>query len=263
MANSFYYNGNLYARRSEADQWKGFIGASALSWGVYKTLPLFGIPFQKQIQQELPNNSHYKNNIAKALEISGLGKKGVTINEAQYDSFANIDYKLGLNAEYNPKAGRITINTDRMAASTYHELGHALNHLKGKLPFLLQKMRYPGYAIAGLMEYFAIFSRTKPKEAKRNFADVVEDNCGKIAFAAMLPMVAEEALASHRGIKLARKTGLAEPLINNLKRLYNKALLTYGARAVLGGLAVYGSRKIMDYYTRPQKIDSDIYNIFG
>ena len=72
----------------------------------------------------------------------------------------------------------------------------------------------------------------------------------------MLPIVAEEAIASIRGIKLARASGVAEPLIKNMKKLYAKALMTYGGRAILGGLAVYASRKVMDYFTRPRLVEN-------
>ena len=44
-------------------------------------------------------------------------------------------------------------------------------------------------------------------------------------------------------------------MINSMKKLYKKALITYGGRAVLGGLAVYASRKIMDYFTRPRIVE--------
>ena len=110
--------------------------------------------------------------------------------------------------------------------------------------------------IAGLMEYFAIFSRTKPKDAQRSLTDIVEDNCGKIAFLAMMPTVIEEGIASYRGIKLAKKSGVPKHLIKNMKKIYLKAHTTYSAKALLGGLAVFASRKIMDYFTRPKPVET-------
>ncbi len=118
-------------------------------------------------------------------------------------------------------------------------------------------MRYPGYAIAALMEYFAIFSRTKPKDAPKTITDRIEDNCGLIAFLAMTPTAIEEALASKKGIEFARNAGLSEPLIKNMKKILTKAWMTYGGRAVLGGLAVGASRLIMDKFTRPKKIENN------
>ena len=66
--------------------------------------------------------------------------------------------------------------------------------------------------------------------------------------------VFEEGMASYKGVKLARKTGLAEPLIKNMKKLYAKALLTYVGHATATGLAVGAASIIMDYFSRPKKI---------
>ena len=89
--------------------------------------------------------------------------------------------------------------------------------------------------------------------------DKIEDNCGKIAFAAMLPTVAEEALASRNGIKIAREAGLAEPLIKNLKKFYGKALLSYGGYALLTGASVFIASKITEIFTRPKKVEPKAY----
>ena len=69
-------------------------------------------------------------------------------------------------------------------------------------------------------------------------------------------------MASYKGVKLARKTGLAEPLIKNMKKLYGKALLTYIGQAVATGLAIGTASKIMDYYSRPKKIQREEFNLF-
>ena len=172
----------------------------------------------------------------------------------EFSNFSK-DFVTGKNACFIPETKQVVVNTDKISIAGFHELGHAMNNLMSKYGVkYLAKLRAPGYAIAGLMEYFAIFSRTKPKGAPRSFTDFIEDNCGKIAFLTMLPVVAEEAVASYRGVKLAKKAGLPDTMIKSMKTLYEKALLTYGGRAVLGGLAVYTSRKIMDAFTRPKQI---------
>ena len=257
MVRSIDYNGSTYVKRSDKDRAEGYVLATTVSGAIMSGLMYAGKPFQKQLTKEHSNNHLYKDALMKALEISGLKKKGVDIIPAQHEIGRMSAEAMGTNACYIPSIKQVKINTDKISIAGFHELGHAMNHLKSKLPCLLQKMRGPGYAIAGLMEYFALFSRTKPKGQKRDVTDVIEDNCGKIAFAALLPTVVEEAIASHKGIKLARKAGLAEPLIKNMKKLYGKALLTYGARAVLGGLAVWASRKIMDKYTRPVEVKKE------
>ena len=256
MAGVYYYNGNEYQQRTLLSETEGFILASAVSGAILSPLAYIGKPFINQLRAEEINNNQYKDIFTKAANLPELKNKGVKIIPAQYLTENNV-YKQGTNACFIPSSKEILINTDKISIAGFHELGHALNALKSKYGVkYLAKMRAPGYAIAGLMEYFAIFSRTKPKGAPRNFTDVIEDNCGKIAFLAMMPVVAEEAIASYRGIELAKKAGIAESLVKNLKRLYTKALATYGARAVLGGIAVFTSRKIMDKFTRPKEIES-------
>ena len=119
----------------------------------------------------------------------------------------------------------------------------------------LQKLRKPGYAIAGLMGTVAVLSRNKPKGEDRNVKDFVQDNCGKIAFIAMLPTVAEETLASYKGVKLAQEAGLSDKLVKNLKKFYGKALLSYAGYALLTGFATYVASKITEIFTRPQKVE--------
>ena len=250
-----YYNGQEYQRRSVLSEQEGFLLASAASAAILSPLPYIGKSFEKQLNREIPNNHLFKDSFQKAYELSGLKEKGVKLIEAQHENVPLI-YKLGKNAAFDPTMNQVILNTDKISSAGFHELGHALNALKSKYGVkYLAKLRAPGYLIAGLMEYFAIFSRTKPKGAPRNFIDYIEDNCGKIAFLAMLPTVIEEGIASYRGINLAKKAGVSDALLKSMKKIYFKAHSTYSGKAVLGGLAVYASRKIMDYFTRPRPID--------
>ena len=255
MNGVYNYNGIDYQKRTVLSETEGFILASAVSGAILSPLAYIGKPFANQLKREEVNNYIYNDYFIKAFDKSGLKEKGVGIFPAQYITENNA-YKQGTNACFIPNTKQVLINTDKISIAGFHELGHALNALKSKFGVkYLAKMRAPGYAIAGIMEYFAIFSRTKPKGASRSITDIIEDNCGKIAFIAMLPVVAEEAIASIRGINLAKSVNMEKTLVNNLKKLYAKAFATYGGRAVLGGLAVYASRKVMDYFTRPKPVE--------
>ena len=257
-----YYNGQEYQTRPLISNVEGYMLASAVSAAILSPLPYIGKSFQKQLNKEIPNNHLFKDHFFKSFDISGLKDKGVGIIEAQFNNVP-LEYKLGHQACYDPINNKVILNTDKISSAGFHELGHALNALKSKWGIkYLAKLRAPGYAIAGLMEYFAIFSRSKPKGAPRNLTDIIEDNCGKIAFIAMLPTVIEEAVASYRGIKLAKKSGVPKPLLNNMKKIYFKAHTTYSAKAVLGGLAVFASRKIMDYFSRPEHVESTSQSFF-
>lgn len=265
--NTYTYNGNRYRKRSEIDARTGFVLASAASGIIMSVLPSFSNPFLKQMKNEHQNNHLYKDAFLKSVELSGLEDKGLRLVDTRFKNSAeegmfNLgekvvdgEIKAGLNACYIPDLKVIKLNADKATISGFHELGHAMNNLKGKFGRFLQKCRVPGYTIAGLMGTVALFSRHKPKEAERNFDDVIMDNCGVIAFAGMLPTVAEEALASHKGIKIARQAGLAEPLVKNLKKFYGKALMSYVGYAVLTGLSVFAASKITEVFTRPQKIE--------
>ena len=263
--NTYNYNGNTYVRRNEKDALVGFYLASAASAVLFKLLPSFSNPFEKQMLREHANNYLYRDSFDRAVEQSGLLQKGLQVEHLVFspqegaalrDGFAVADaeIKAGLNACYEPKLKTIRLNKDKATITGFHELGHAVNHLSGKFGKVLQKLRVPGYVISGLMASIATFSRPKPKDAPRNALDWVLDNCTTIAVAGMLPTVAEEAMASYKGIKLAKTVGLSEPLVKNLKKFYGKALLSYAGYATVTGLAVYSMSKIMEIFTRPKKI---------
>lgn len=245
-------NNYYYEPKSQASADIGWLLATTASGLIYKALPSFSNPFLKQMTKEHGNNHIYKDVFKKAVEDSGLVEKGLTI---VHDNNPTTDVGKGLNAFFSPKTKQIVLNLDKASISGFHELGHAMNNLKSTAGKFLQKLRGPGYAIAGLMGSFALLNRKKPEGEKRDLEDVIMDNCGKIAFVSMLPTVVEESMASYKGIKMARKAGLGEAAIKNLKKFYGKALLSYGGYALVTGLAVFSAGKIMDKFTRPKKIE--------
>ena len=66
--------------------------------------------------------------------------------------------------------------------------------------------------------------------------------------------VSYEELIKIKGIKMAKKAGLGEAAVKNLKKFYGKALLSYAGYAALAGFATYVASKIMDKFTRPKKV---------
>lgn len=243
-----------YEQRTQEEAELGYILAGLASAAIYKALPKFSNPFLKQISKEHANNHLYKDAFLKSIENSGLKEMGL---ELIHNANPSTDIGKGLNACYIPMDKQIVLNTEKATISGFHELGHAANHLKGKFGKILQYLRKPGYAIAGFMGTIAVLSRNKPKGEKRDIKDFLQDNCGKIAFIAMLPTVAEETLASYKGIKFAKEAGLSDNLIKNLKKFYGKALLSYGGYALLTGFATYVASKITEIFTRPKKIEEN------
>lgn len=263
-----------YVQRTPSEAETGFWVASAVSGGIMSTLPLFSKPFMKQMKREHANNEQYKTAFINAFGKSGLWNDEVIIKHYEFsredlsklgtkmeNEIANKDVKAGFNAFYSPDNKEICLNINKASISAFHETGHAMNHLKSKLGKALQMFRKPGYVIAGLMGSIALCSRKKPKEEDKGFKDFIRNNCGKIAFAALLPTVAEEAMASHKGIKLARAGGLNEAAIKNLKKFYGKALMSYIGYAVATGISVGIANKIMQFYTRPKKIENPTPNL--
>jgi len=272
--NGYYtYNGEQYRRKSDSEQILGFLLATAASGLVLKALPSFSNPFLKQIKAEHANNHLYRDAFFKSYEQSGLKDQGLKVTSVFFKpgeeelykrspkSVILGDVKAGLNAFYVPEKNAVVLNTEKATITGFHEFGHAMNNLQSKFGKILGKMRAPGYALAGLMGTVAIFSRHKPKGAERNAWDWLQDNCGKIAFISMLPTVAEEGLASYKGIKLAKNAGLEKSLVKNLKKFYGKALLSYIGYAVLIGFSTYTASKITEFFTRPKKVEYQNGNI--
>ena len=129
-----------------------------------------------------------------------------------------------------------------------------MNHLQSKFGKALQKMRGIGYTISGIMGMIALLSNRKPRDEKRNVIGFLQDNCAKITFISMLPLVIEEALATHKGLKLAKQSGMKALEMKHLKKFYGKALLTYIGRTLVTTAGVWVTNKIMDKFTRPKKV---------
>ena len=269
----YTYNGEQYERKSEGEKALGLFLATAASGVVLKALPSFSNPFLKQIKEEHANNHLYKDAFFKSYEQSGLKDQGLKVVSVFFKPGEEERYKLspkgielgdvkaGLNAFYVPEKNSVVLNTEKATITGFHEFGHAMNNLQSKFGKVLGKMRAPGYSIAALMGTVAIFFRHKPKDADRNAWDWLQDNCGKIAFIGMLPTVAEEGLASYKGIKLAKNAGLDEALVKNLKKFYGKALLSYAGYAFLIGFSTYIASKITEFFTRPTKVEYQNDNI--
>jgi hypothetical protein len=233
----------------------GYWLATAATALVYKALPSFSNPFLKQMPKEHANNHLYKDAFIKSINLSGLKEKGLALIS---ETNPATDIGKGMNACFIPSTKQIKLNLEKASISGFHELGHAMNSMKGGLGKVLQKLRGPGMWFSGVMASIALLTRTKPKDEKRDLKDWLQDNCGKLAFIGMLPTVAEEALASYKGVKIAKLSGLAKPQIQNLKKFYGKAWLSYAGYALVAGVSAFLSGKIMEKFTRPKRVEEDL-----
>ena len=131
MTGVYSYNGQDYQQRTLMSESEGFLLATAVSGAILSPLTYIGKPFLNHLKKDEANNSLYKDTFQKAFDISGLREKGVGIFPAQFLA-ENNQYKQGTNACFIPKSKEILINTDKISAAGFHELGHALNALKSK-----------------------------------------------------------------------------------------------------------------------------------
>ena len=162
-----------------------------------------------------------------ALEVSGLKDKGLSIEwlKSSGKKLNLIDkFKLiinqsrgreaieeGINACFSPITNKIYMPEKKLSFAAFHEIGHAINYNNSKFWNKMQKMGTPAMALAMLpLLYGAISRESKAEDGKdlnkrQKANNFIRNNAGKLSFAAMLPMLAEEGMASIRGQKLANK----------------------------------------------------------
>lgn len=233
----------------------------------------------KEFCSDVDNLERTKNVAAKILEESGLKSKGVTINyidgtpeslnklkdiikEATNKSMSmgkSIDkrieenlfetFKAGANAAFFPDVNAVVVNSKNLYTTVYHELGHAMNKngnwftkglekAKRITPFNISLFA-PVFLAVGLLHKV---DNNKPKEEKgfvEKSLDFISNNAGKLTFATYTPVLAEEGLASIRGLKAAAKH-LPKDVIQKMSVNAMKAWSTYAgvAVAVSGGVAL-------------------------
>ena len=145
----------------------------------------------------------------------------------------------GKNAAFSPVSNIVIYNHEKLSLAAFHEIGHAFNKNSSKFWSGMQKMRNPLTAIALLIAMLPAFTKkTVPTEEKeltkfQKVKNKVRDNAGKLAFVSMLPIIAEEGMASIRGCKWANA--------NLPKHLSKKVLKSNGigmCSYVLGAVGV-------------------------
>ncbi|MCR5265174.1 MAG: hypothetical protein K6E29_01100 [Cyanobacteria bacterium RUI128] len=229
----------------------------------------------KDFMPEADTFERTKQVAGKILEESGLKAKGVKLNfidntpeslnhlreiieteASQSHAFGRRlgsnyfeTFKEGANAAFFPKANEIVVNSKNLYSSVYHELGHSMNKNGNWFTKGLQKSRAitpfgvsllaPVFLAVGLLHKV---DKDKPQEQKGKLEktlDFISDNAGKLTLATYIPMLAEEGLASIRGLKAAAKH-LPKDVLTKLGTNYLKAWSTYAgiAAAVSGGVAL-------------------------
>ena len=145
---------------------------------------------------------------------------------------------IGENAFYTDQF-KLAVAPKNKPSLILHELGHAINAHKGKFLKFLQKSRMFVSAVPTAL--IMLNGLSKQDDNKPSF---IERNAGKIGFAAFLPTIIEEGLASIRGVKAAKATLGNSVNLKPLKRNYFFAWLTYLIAGI--GLGVAAKQSVIE-----------------
>ena len=168
--------------------------------------------------------------------------------------------KNGHNACYTFASKKIIMPEKDLALAFFHEAGHAMNANLSKVGKALQGCR--SLAILALpISMIALFkSKKAPDEKPKNNLDkattFVKDNAGKLTFAAFLPTIIEEGLASIKGNKLAKEL-LSPELAKKVAKTNALGFSTYLMIASLSGIGICLGSKVKDKIASKKPIDNN------
>lgn len=212
--------------------------------------------------------------VDKFIETSGLRAKGVKVVDCKtsgpainlsgikdtLESISNPTYAAsqGKNAFFNSTTNEVVFSRKKGATAAFHEIGHAINYNSSKFWKVMQCLRGPSMLIASSLAIFGAFSKeevaeegkelTKAQKAK-NFT---RKNIGAITTASMLPVVAEEIMASVRGCKWAN-SNLPKELAKKVRNTNIWGALSYTATALGLGFAAHIAVKVKDSIMEKEK----------
>lgn len=171
------------------------------------------------------NKTSYSNifNLGNSLEEVAKGQNAFYIDDLHLDNSR-------ISAGVKPK---IAVAPESKPSLILHELGHAGNAKNFFTKFLQKSRKYAGFAPTALLLANGLFATRQ--DGKKNF---VERNAGILGFAAFLPTIVEEGMASLKGINAAKAKAtllnIKPEQLNILKRNYALALCTY----IIAGLGL-------------------------
>jgi len=156
--------------------------------------------------------------------------------------------KNGANAIFFPKNNECIVHTKKSYDSVFHEMGHAMNKNGNFITKALKKTRILTPFEASIVAPIALATallhkvdKTKPKERKSFFEktnDFIAENAVGLTALSYVPILAEEGLASIRGLK-AVKPHVSKEVFGKLAKNYTIAWRSYGliAAGVTAGVA--------------------------
>lgn len=189
-----------------------------------------------------------------------LSKKMKFIPKETFSLSANIVtdmVKDGRNAFFENGANKIFIGDSKeLAASVFHEAGHAMNYNLNKFTKLLQNCRYLNL-LALPIALIALIHTDKTNEngeqSKLNKAGgFVKKHAVGLTLLSFLPTVAEEGLASIRGAKLAKQM-LNPNLVKKINKTNLLGFASYVLMAVAATAGIHLAVKVADKIRAPKE----------
>lgn len=270
----------------EKGSWRA-VGASQIAGTASLPVSMAAIAGMSQVNKKLtPEQIEQINKAADAMiDAKGLRAKGVKIDnvtsaglnltgipDSIYDminsysavahgknaAFLPKDAKNALTGEILHSKNTIIANRDKMSTALFHEIGHAFNANKSKFWKVMQNLRIPSMVLASGLAIFAAF--TKKAEAKdgeeltkgQKAKNFVRNNAGYIAGASMLPVIAEEVMATVRGCKWAN-ANLPKELAKKVRTTNIFGAVSYVAASAAIALSAFVATKVKDSIMEKQK----------
>ncbi|MFI3300761.1 MAG: hypothetical protein R3Y28_05000 [Candidatus Gastranaerophilales bacterium] len=135
----------------------------------------------------------------------------------------------GKNAFYADKL-KLAVAPKSKPSLMLHELGHAINAKNGFTKLLQNSRRLAPFIPTALL-------MMTPHRSANEKPSFIEKNAGILAFAASVPTIVEEGMASFKGVKAAKEVLGKSVNLNALKRNYLFALGTYAIAGIATGIA--------------------------
>ena len=175
-------------------------------------------------------------------------------NDARYKEMFRV-YAEGKNACFMPATSQLLVNRDKMGSAAFHELGHAMNAKGIGEGRILAKIRGKAKNCVPLVFLISMLTPKDREDSKTknpvyktllNF----KKYAGLIAALCMLPMVAEEGLASIKGSKMAKKV-LSPELCKRINKVNTRSFMSYTTGMILVGIGMALANYVKDKVTGP------------
>ena len=288
-------------KRANQNNTKGTIAALAGAQAVsMAAAPASIVAIKGLVNSSKGLDEFQKSDIKKAaqtiLDTTGLTQKGVKLNDyrnagANFTSIPDKALEL-LNPIYGTANGKnaffggikgtksiggerlfaneVVCNMDKLPTAIFHEMGHAFNANNSKFWKAVQGMRGPAMALgAGIALFCAFTKKSKPSDnangeltGAQKAKNFVRENSGKLAFLSMVPVLAEEGLATIRGNNWAKQM-LSPDMAKKVAKGNKFGFITYLASAAAIGLAAHCATKIKDHFTEKENNRPILYSHQG